>query len=468
MHWELNGILNAVDIFILAVIPVLSVWFVISGIDDLTVDAIFVYMKWFGTPKPLTTLEPVLEKKFAILIPLWHEHEVIAQMLHHNINVIQYQNYELFIGVYPNDDETLREIRALEAVLPRIHLCLCPHDGPTSKADCLNWIFQHVVLHEQRTGDVFDGFLTHDAEDVIHPGSFRLINRLLDKYDMVQIPVLPLPTPFLSLTHAVYCDEFAEGQLKDLQARVFAGGFLPSCGVGTALSRHCVQTLAETQSNRVFDPICLTEDYEIGLRVHRLELPQIFADPGSYRVMTREFFPQTFRGAVRQRTRWITGIALQAWQRNGWGTDQKCWYWLWRDRKGLIGNPLSLIANFIFLYGLTTYAAASVTGTQWGLEGGIQAFIWIAFGFQLIRLLTRTICSSLVYGPLFAMGTPLRVAWANVINCCATISAVHRFALAKIRKTPLVWLKTEHAFPSVEALQEAATIGGKKTKSAGA
>jgi adsorption protein B len=40
---------------------------------------------------------------------------------------------------------------------------------------------------------------------------------------------------------------------------------------------------------------------------------------------TREFFPQSIKTAIRQRTRWVTGIALQTWDRHGWrgSTDTK-------------------------------------------------------------------------------------------------------------------------------------------------
>ena len=31
-------------------------------------------------------------------------------------------------------------------------------------------------------------------------------------------------------------------------------------------------------------------------------------------IATREFFPQTFRKAVMQRSRWVTGIGLQSWE----------------------------------------------------------------------------------------------------------------------------------------------------------
>jgi hypothetical protein len=33
-------------------------------------------------------------------------------------------------------------------------------------------------------------------------------------------------------------------------------------------------------------------------------------------IATREYFPSGFRASVRQRARWITGIALQAWRQS--------------------------------------------------------------------------------------------------------------------------------------------------------
>lgn len=470
MFPEAAQALHAVDAWVAAILPAIAVWFIVSGLDDMAVDLIF-GARWLRgrTKAPVESAIPRREKRLAVFVPLWHEYQVIEQMLKHNLSVIQYANYEFFIGAYPNDTETLKVMRKVTAEQSRVHLCVCPHDGPTSKADCLNWVLQHLFLYEQKSGKQFDAIVMHDAEDVIHPFAFSLMNRELDNHEMVQVPVLPLPTPFGAMTHAVYCDEFAESQWKDLRARVFGGGFLPSCGVGTALSRECVERLAETYANRVFDPECLTEDYEIGLRIQRLGLRQVFTPLGGRRaIATREFFPQTFRGAVRQRTRWITGISLQSWQRNGWGRDWRTWYWLWRDRKGLMGNPLSIFANLLFLYGLATWAYASSTGTEWGLANQVPVLAWFALFFQMERIVTRSFCCARIYGWGFACGTPLRVLWANVINTFATAHAIQRFFHARFTKTPLVWLKTEHAFPTMAALEEAVSSVEKKTKAAGA
>src|SRR6202035_5577453 len=81
-------------------------------------------------------------------------------------------------------------------------------------------------------------------------------------------------------------------------------------------------------------------------------------------VVTREVFSSTWNAALRQRTRWITGIALQGWQRFGWSGSPREIYWLWRDRKGLVSNPLSLAANLVFVYGLATALWMRVSPVQ--------------------------------------------------------------------------------------------------------
>lgn len=450
MPLEVSHALRALDVCLVAILPWLAAWIVASGLDDLFVDLAYWRMRRAKKrPLPKERRPSRRLRNIAIFIPCWQEHAVIERMIRHNLSVVNYSRFTIFLGAYPNDRDTLAALCRLEESDPRLRACPCPHDGPTSKADCLNWIYQHMLVYERESGEFFDALVTHDAEDVIHPDSLAAFDRHLDDYDMVQIPVLPLATPLSQWVHGIYCDEFAESQSKDLPARVFAGGFMPSCGVGTGLSRDTVERLAVANANRVFEPACLTEDYELGLRVHRLGLRQIFTGTA---VSTREFFPQNFRGAVRQRTRWITGIALQGWQRNGWGRTGKERYWLWRDRKGLLGNPLSVVANLGFLYGFTTWTVAQAMGTTWAIGANLTSagvvLAWTGLAMQCIRTGIRAAWCARFYGPGFAAGAPLRVFVANAINFVATLRAVKHFAESVITRTPLVWLKTEHSFPS--------------------
>jgi adsorption protein B len=450
--------LELIDRLIAVCLAPLGIWILVSGLDDLLLDLVCFY-HWLRYKKnSRLPLEDDLRRKpettIAIFVPLWHEHRVIGKMIEHNTAAIKYRNYHFFIGAYPNDDATIAVVGELERHYPNVHLAMVPNDGPTSKADCLNAIYDHLLRYERKTGLHFAVVMTHDAEDLIHPDSLRWVNYYSDTHDMVQTPVLPLPTPFRKLTHGVYCDEFSESHTRDMRARQFTGSFIPSCGVGTSFSRTSLEQLAVTKGNRIFEPACLTEDYENGLSLHLLGAKQIFV-PLSFRngsfMATREFFPQTFRSAVKQRTRWVMGISLQGWERHGWQGSLVDKYWLWRDRKGLVGNSLSLLTNLISLYCLITWSAGMMTIAL------PPHFAWLfasTMSLGIFRIAVRMFCTARVYGFLFALGVPVRTAYANCINSAATVCAVYRYTKGRMKKRPHAWLKTDHAYPTHAALSE--------------
>ena len=446
---------QAIDSFVLRLVVPLAIIFLLSGLDDLAVDFAWLYA-WLAdrltaSRRDARRLPEVPPRPIAILVPLWHEHQVIARMLEHNLAAIRYPSYHIFAGIYANDPLTEEAVASISERYAHVHLAVCPHDGPTSKADCLNWIYQNVGLYEEQNDIVFDVVITHDAEDVIHPEELRWINAYGDHFDFIQIPVLALATPFWSFTHGVYCDEFAEYHTRDMVVRSSFGCFVPGSGVGTGYRREALEALARVSSNRVFEPVALTEDYESGLRPHRLGCRQVFVPltrlVTSSRdfLATREFFPQNWGTALRQRTRWVMGIALQGWERFGWSGSRSEIYWLWRDRKGLLGSPLGVIANAMFLYGLATAIWNRMTPLATELTS-------LTLALQIMRMAIRMGCVARVYGPVFALGVPLRLPYANLLNAAATVQAVIRYAAARIRGLPLRWIKTEHSYPTRAAL----------------
>ncbi len=468
--YSLRWLTTHADHWVSLCLAPLALWVLLNGLDDLIID-LACACSWlaarlsrravFRRPSE-AELDDVPQKRIAVFVPLWKEHRVIQKMVEHNISANRYSNYDFFIGAYPNDAPTVAAIREAKKQVKNVHLAVCPHDGPTSKADNLNWIYQRMLLMEEQEGVHFDIIMTHDAEDIIHPDSLRWVNYFAERYDMVQVPVLALPTPLREWTHGVYCDEFAEFQMKDLRARQVLGGFIPSCGVGTGFKREALERLAAAHSNRIFEPVCLTEDYENGFRMHRLGCPQFFIPvyrAGRAFVATREYFPRKFKAAVRQKTRWITGIALQSWQRHGWRDTADQLYWFWRDRKGLVGNLAAPLSNVLFLYGALTWIWAAHTRTAWGLAQVAQSrllrFVFFGtLGLQVFHMVIRAVCSARIYGWRFAAGVPLRAVWGNWINCLATVMAYYRYFSAVARGRPLVWLKTEHAYPNRAALVE--------------
>jgi adsorption protein B len=454
------------DHWVASLLVPLAAWVLINGVDDLFIDvaAVFGYLRerFSGNPNHAIPsdeqLDAVTPRLMAVFVAAWKEHKVIRKMIENNVRGLRYERFEFFIGAYPNDAPTLAAVREVMKEFPNVHLSVCPHAGPTSKADCLNWIYQRMLLHEEEYGVRFDMILTHDAEDLIDPDALRWINYYAQWNDFVQIPVLPLPTPVHELSHGVYCDEFAEYQFKDMVARQALGGFIPSNGVGTGYSRKALEMLAASYSNRIFEPACLTEDYENGFRMRRLGLPQKFI-PIRMRdgraIATREYFPRRFGLAVRQRSRWVTGIALQSWEFHSARETLGHCYWFWRDRKSLVTNLITPLTNILFLYGVATWAWASGTHQEWRLASEVAPFApACAAGmvFQAIHTTIRMYCCSRIYGVPFACAAPVRIVVGNWINCFATCRAIWSYTGAKIRREPLRWVKTEHAYPNRAAL----------------
>ena len=438
----------------------MALYILLSGLDDLLLDLTWLRRR-MRPPRP----EPPegSQRSIALMIPCWHEQDVIASMIEHNRAAIRYPNYGVFAGAYRNDAATQNAIRKVASRDEKVHLALVPHDGPTVKADCLNWIYQGILEYEAQAGRRFDLIVLHDAEDLIHPEEFSTIDRYAAEYDMIQVPVLPLPTPWRELTHGVYCDDFAESQGKDLETRQELGGFLPGCGVGTGWRREALEDLARLNSNRLFSPDHLTEDYDNGLRLHALGYRQILVPlrqaNGSWRA-TREYFPRGWRAAVRQRSRWVTGGALQTWEKWGWRGNWARRYFFWRDRKGLWGNPVSLVCDLVLLYGLLSWASSRAAGYRWPLGDQVRAdprmhfLLWMNFGLLVERTCVRMVSVARFYGWTFALGVPLRMLWGNLLNFAATRKALWTYWRARWRGEPLVWVKTAHSYPTREGLHE--------------
>lgn len=429
--------------FIACLVP-LALWTLLSGLDDLFIAFVWCLPRRQRSLPSSADLARIPERRIAVFVPLWHEAGVIGQMLRRTLSSVAYEKYDVFAGVYPNDEATAGAVREVAEAWPRLHVAVASHDGPTSKGDCLNAIYQDMLVWEAARGVRFEVILTHDAEDLVCADSLRLINWFSRDHEMVQIPVLPLPTPFREFTHGVYCDEFAEFQLKDLIVRRLLGGFLPANGVGTGFERDALEALAATRGGLLFDPSCLTEDYETGYRLHQLGYRQLFVPlflDGSGLQATREYFPRELKDAIRQRSRWITGIVLQGWRNHGWRGSPWEVYWFWRDRKGVVGNLLAPVSSLLFLAGLWRWRELA------GSPPALASLCFVTLAIAAAHILIRTRASALVYGWQFALGVPLRMWWGTVMNLAATLKALRAYAASMAGLRKLTWSKTDHVYP---------------------
>lgn len=426
----------------------------LSGLDDFLPVLICICHWLFSKPVETSTDDEAEdERRIAIFVPCWKESKVIEGMVRQNLARIRYSNFDIFLGVYPNDQATCDAAADVAAHFPNVHVVVGPNAGPTSKADCLNSIYHGMVNFERVSQVRFDTIVLHDAEDLIHAYALDIINRKRAQYEMVQVPVLPLPTPAADFTHGVYCDEFSEFQLVDMRARQYSRSFIPSNGVGTGFARDVLEKLANEREGPLFDPSSLTEDYDIGLQIHYAGFKQLFypLERGARGIIaTREFFPRKVSTAIRQRTRWITGIALQSWERHGWRGSWRTRYWFWRDRKGLLTNPLSLLTNIIFFAGVADWIVSVSEHRPWAFAVAnpfVVKLCVVTTGLQAFRLVLRSICVARLFGFGMGLTVTLRCFHANFVNCAASLCALRNYIHSRLHRKALTWNKTEHAYP---------------------
>lgn len=489
-----HDILDLVAAYWFAVYVVLvlaAVGNTLSSLDDLFVD--LTYWVWRGwrrffmrnhQPLALARLYDKEQQRIAVLIPAWDEAAVIRQMLELAVVTFDYRRYVIFVGTYPNDAQTQAEVDRVAAASTNVRKVVTHEPGPTSKADALNHCLAAAFADERETGEAFAAFVLHDAEDVVHPLELLLFNYLIPRKDLIQLPVFSLEREWWQMTGGHYQDEFAEVHSKDLVVREWLAGQVPSAGVGTGFSRRAMLALLEDSGGEVFDETSLTEDYEISFRLKAhggegerpmqeifvrfpLELEvtrrNLFGTPKRVQrrewVGVREYFPDEFWAAVRQKARWLTGIIFQGSRRIGWQGNLALRYFLLRDRKAVAANLINMLGYFVLLNALAMWLYTWLVPDGFEFPPLVVPYgpLWwllLANGlFLLNRVLHRVWFTWDIYGPYAAILSVPRQIWGNFVNFFACTRALRRVIGAARGRQKLVWEKTSHHFPGAHELE---------------
>jgi adsorption protein B len=434
-----------------------AVGFLIFSIDDLAVDLIYFIRKgWraaviysrFPRMSANGLPTPMRPGWLAVLIPAWDEAGVIAPMLRGTLQRFDHPDYTIFVGYYRNDPATRTAIQEVDD--PRIVAVAVNADGPTTKADCLNHLYAALQRHEAAIGRAAKAVVLHDAEDLVHPMELKLFDRLIEYAALVQLPVIPLIDANSRWVAGHYADEFAEAHIKELVVREAVGAAIPLAGVGCAICRVALERLALRHDGRPFAGASMTEDYELGLRLGAIGLKTMFvrlpSEPGRRAVVaSRGHFPTTVAAAVRQKARWIGGIAFSGWERLGWrGGIGERWMRM-RDRKGPLA-ALLLVAGYgaAFLWAQIAFAAALGAPVAVPTSPALAALLWINAWLLGWRLLMRGVCTTIVYGWTEGLRAIPRAVIANLI----AILAVRRALLLHSAGGPRRWDKTNHIYPA--------------------
>ncbi|MDR1704052.1 MAG: phage adsorption protein NrfB [Clostridiales bacterium] len=460
------------------------------GVDDFIWDAAAAFrrLKYNRQRLDLRKLDAAACKPLAVAIAAWREDTVLSGVVDNIIASTVYPRsmYHIFLGVYPNDIPTCKAARALMRKYPNVHMVKNRKPGPTSKAQNINYIIGRIKAFEKDMGWRFASLTIHDSEDVVHPYELKATNYLLERYEAMQFPVFPLIRKpsirnfFKNLTAGTYADEFAENHYSCMVGRYSGGAFVPSAGTGFALSRKTLDLFGD---GGVLPDGCLTEDYRLsltlfekGVRLYYVleKLPKV-SDGGKLSweyIATRSMFPNTFKTAVKQKTRWILGITMQSFKFKDIfktkGLNLAARYSLYKDMKAKVGNMLAFIGYPVFIYFIISLFTPlphiyPLYSASWYLCAAVTVM-------ALERLTIRGLSLCHVYGIrsmsfscLFPPLMPIRFVWGNIINFSATLMAYKQNVFGNQKKAgnhkadikskvnlkgqkTLVWAKTDHTF----------------------
>ena len=435
----------------------------IGLIDELAIDLAWFWLRLNSRARTLRINRDnhrngALEGPAALLIPAWQEERVLATTIAYALALWPQRELRLYAGCYRNDVATAEAIVAGARGDPRVRLVVHDCDGPTTKADCLNRLYAAMEADERRCGLPFRMVLQHDAEDMVDPAALGLLDAALERADFVQLPVLPQPQPASHWIGSHYCEEFAEAHAKAMVVRSELGVALPAAGVGCAFSRRMLGTIAaDMRGEGPFSIDSLTEDYELGLKIKAAGGTAWFlrarGEDGRL-VATRACFPPTLPQAVRQKARWVHGIALQGWDRLGWsGGPAERWMRL-RDRRGPFAALVLFIAYVLLLLSSVLWLANLLGfGRPWEPSGALHLVLWVNFFSIVWRAVMRFDFTTRENGRAQGVSAVLRMPSANIIAIMAGRRAFAAYVASLLGAHPR-WEKTvhhTHAFDLVSA-----------------
>jgi cellulose synthase/poly-beta-1,6-N-acetylglucosamine synthase-like glycosyltransferase len=236
---------------------------------------------------------------FSLLVPARHEEAVLGATID-KLCEIDHPAFEVIAIVGHDDEATARVAEEAAARHPGLVRVVVDESWPKNKPKALN-----TAIPECR-GDVVGIF---DAEDEVDPRLLRVVDSSFQATDadVVQggVQLVNFRSSWFSLRNCLEYFFWFRSRLH-LHER---HGFIP-LGGNTVFVRTAV-----LRSVGGYDPECLAEDCELGVRLS--SMGRRIAVAYDQHLVTREETPPTIRALVKQRTRWNQGF-LQVLRKGVW------------------------------------------------------------------------------------------------------------------------------------------------------
>ncbi|TCM38062.1 adsorption protein B [Novosphingobium sp. ST904] len=440
-------------------------WVLVGTVDEMAVDCCWAWFRLSGRASTgrisLEVSRAPLKGHAAVLIACWQEEQVIAHTIRHALSAWRQTGFTLYIGCYGNDSATVAAAMSGAGGDNRVRVIIHDREGPTTKADCLNRLYHALCEDERRRGCRYRSVLLHDSEDMVHPAELAVVDGALAKADFIQLPVRPEPQVRSRWVGGHYLDEFTEAHAKSLVVRDVLGAAVPAAGVGCGFARDILERITRRRraegSAGPFAAECLTEDYELGVLVWREGGRARFLrvrDEKGQLVATRAYFPATFEDSIRQKMRWVHGIAFQGWDRLGWsrlawrrpgrvGKLADAWMAM-RDRRGPL-TAIVLASSYALLIVELLLGIVRVAGLadEIPVPKSLNPVLTICLASFVWRCGVRAGFTAREYGAWEGVCAILRIPVANLIAIFAGQRALASY-IRTLNGGMIVWDKTRH------------------------
>lgn len=236
--------------------------------------------------------------RFSLLVPARHEDQVLGRTLD-ALAALEHPWVQIVCVVGHDDPGTTAVARAAAVRHSRVQVVV-DHNWPKNKPSALNTGLSYC------TGDVVGVF---DAEDEVAPGLLGAIEATFhhDRADVVQggVQLMNIHSSWWSLRNCLEYYFWFRSRLHYHADR----DFIPLGGNTVFVRTELLRAVDG------WDPSCLAEDCELGVRLSSLGAWVSVAYEPS--LATREETPGSVRSLVKQRTRWNQGF-LQVLRKGEW------------------------------------------------------------------------------------------------------------------------------------------------------
>ena len=261
----------------------------------LTLQALGTHLETDVTDEEIAALDERYLPNYTILIPLYKEAAIVPRLVR-DINALDYPRTRLDVKLLceEDDEETVALIRELQ-LPPHFHLVVVPDAQPKTKPKACNYGLQLA------TGDFCVIF---DAEDRPDPDQLKkaviAFTRVAENVVCVQAKLNHFNQDQNLLT-AWFANEYSMHFELILPAMGAAGAPIPLGGT----SNHFITS--KLRELGAWDPFNVTEDADLGIRLHREGYRTAMIDS-----TTLEEANSEVPNWIRQRSRWNKGY-IQTW-----------------------------------------------------------------------------------------------------------------------------------------------------------